>query len=66
MKVDRVGIIAIRRTYVIYYHTHSKNIVKYGENPQSARIGSNYHTKCGKNCHEILSVFIRVVKKTRF
>ena len=43
----------------IYYHTHSKNIDKYGKNPQSARRKPNYHTTCGKNCHKILSVQLR-------
>ena len=42
--------------YVLYYHTHSKNIDKCGENPQSAHRKTNYHTKCGKNWHKILSV----------
>ena len=39
-----------------HYHTHSKNIGKYGINPQSARRKLNYHSKRGKNCHKILSV----------
>ena len=42
---------------VAYFHTHSKNMDKCGENPQSARRQPNYHTKCGKNCHDILSVW---------
>ena len=42
--------------YVVYYHTHSKNIDKCGKSPQRARRKPNYHTKCGKNCHEILFV----------
>ena len=46
--------------YVVYYHTHSKNIDKCGKNPQSARRKPNYHNKCGKNCHKILSVQIEV------
>ena len=37
------------------YHTHSKNIDKCGKNLESARRKPNYHTKCGKNCHKILS-----------
>ena len=41
---------------MVYYHTHSKNLDKCGKNPQSARRKPNYHTKCGKNCHKILSV----------
>ena len=41
----------------IYYHTHSENIDKCGKNPQSARRKTNYHTKCDKNCHKILSVY---------
>ena len=41
--------------YVVYYHTHSKKI-QWGENPQSAHRKTNYHTKCGKNCHKIFSV----------
>ena len=35
----------------------SKNIDKCGKNPQSACRKPNYHTKCGKNCHKILSVY---------
>ena len=35
---------------------HSKNIDKCGKNSQSVCRKQNYHTKCGKNCHEILSV----------
>ena len=42
--------------YVVYYHTHSQNIDKCGGNPHSAQRKTNYHTKCGKNCHKILSV----------
>ena len=42
---------------MVYYHTHSKNIDKCGKNPQIARRKPNYHTKCGKNCHKILSVY---------
>ena len=34
-----------------------KNIDKYGENPQCAHRKTNYDTKCGKNCHNILSVY---------
>ena len=55
MKVDSVGIIAILS---MSYHTHSKNIDKCGKNYQSACRKPNYHTKCGKNCHKILSVYI--------
>ena len=36
---------------------HNKNIDKCGKSPQSARSKPNYHTKCGKNCHKILSVY---------
>ena len=54
MEVDSVEI----TQYVVYYHTHSKNIDKCGKNTQSAHRKSNYHTKCGKNCHKILSVWI--------
>ena len=43
----------------ILIHTHSKNIDKCGKNPQSARRKPNYHTKCGKNGHKILSVHER-------
>ena len=35
---------------------HSKNIDKFGKNPQSDRRKPNYHTKCGKNYYKILSV----------
>ena len=42
--------------YSVYYHRHSKTIDKCGKNPQSARRKPNYHTKCGRNCHKILSV----------
>ena len=38
------------------YDMHSKNIDKCGENPQSAHRKTNYHTKCGKKSHKILSV----------
>ena len=58
MDVDSVGIIATLR---MYYQTHSKNIDKRGENSQSARRKPNYRTKCGKNCHKILSVDARLV-----
>ena len=37
--------------------SYSKNIDKCGKNPQSTRRKPNYHTKCGKNCHKILSVY---------
>ena len=33
-----------------------KTYNKCGKNPQSARRKPNYHTRCGKNCHKILSV----------
>ena len=56
MEVDSVGFIAILAR-IVYYHTHSKNIDKCGKNPQSARRKSNYHSKCGKNFHKILSVW---------
>ena len=48
MEVDRVEIIIA---------ILSKNIDKCGQNPQSVRRKSNYHTKCGKNGHKILSVY---------
>ena len=51
MEVDSVVIIAILSM------SYSKNIDKYGKNPQSAYRKSNYHTKCGKNCHKILSMY---------
>ena len=51
-----MGIISILSMSYIN-HTHNKNIYKCGKNPQSARRKSNYHTKCGKNCHKILSVY---------
>ena len=44
--------------HVVYYHTRGKNIDKCGENSQSACRKRNYHTKCGKNCHKILSVYV--------
>ena len=44
--------------YIVHYHTHSKNMGKCGKNPQSVRRKPNYHTKCGKNCHKILSVHV--------
>ena len=52
MEVDSVGIIAI----LSMSYTPSKNIDKYGKNPQSAHIKSNCHTTCDMNCHKILSV----------
>ena len=54
MEVDSVGIFAVLS--MSCYHTHSKNIDKCGKNLQSACRKPNYHTKCGKNCHKILSV----------
>ena len=50
MEVASMGIIAILSML------YSKNIEKCGENPQSAHRKTNYHTKCGKNCHKILFV----------
>ena len=50
LEVDSVGIITILSM------SYSKNIDKCGKNPQSARRKPNYYTKCGKNCHKILSV----------
>ena len=38
---------------------------KCGKNPQSARRKLNYHTKCDKNCHKILSVSIPKNSKQR-
>ena len=52
MEVDSVGIIAILRMS----YRHSKNIDKCVKNPQSASRKPNYHTKCDKNCHKILSM----------
>ena len=46
--------------YVVYYHTHSKTIDKCGKNPHSADRKSTYHTKCGKNFHKILSVYMLI------
>ena len=57
MGVDSVGIIAIVSMSYTDTYTHSKNIDECGKNPQSVRRKSNYHTKCGKNCHKILSVW---------
>ena len=55
MEVDSVGIFAILS--MSYITTRIvKNIDKCGKNPKSARRKGNYHTSCGKNCHEILSV----------
>ena len=36
---------------------HNNNGEKRGKNPQSVRRKPNYHTKYGKNCHKILSVY---------
>ena len=57
MEVRSVGNIAILSMSYTYYHTHGKNIEKCGKNPQSARRKHNYHTRCGKNGHKILSVY---------
>ena len=54
MEVDSVGISAILS--MSYITTRIVKTDKCGENPQSARRKPNYHTKCGKNCHKILSV----------
>ena len=55
MEVDSVGIIAILS--MSYITTRIVKTDKRGKNPQSARIKPNDHTKCGKNCHKILSVY---------
>ena len=54
MKVDSVRVIAILS--MSYITTRIVKTDKCGKNPQSARRKPNYHTKCDKNCHEILSV----------
>ena len=55
IEVDSVVIITILS--MSYITTRIvKNIDKCGKNPQSACRKPNYHTKCGKNCHKILSV----------
>ena len=46
--------------YRILPHSSKK---KCGKNPQSARRKRNYHTKCDKNCHKILSVYKRNTKQ---
>ena len=61
MEVDSVGIIAIL-SMSYSKHAHNKNIDKCGKNPQSARKKLNYHTKCGKNCHKILSVWFELLE----
>ena len=38
------------------------NMDRWDINTQSARKKSNYHTKCGKNCHKILSVQSRLTR----
>ena len=58
MEVDSVGIIAILS--MSYITTHIVKTDKCGKNPQSTRRKPNYHTKCGKNCHKILSVWGRL------
>ena len=55
MEVDSVGIIAILSMSCITARIVKTD--KCGENPQSARRKPNYNTKCGKNCHKILSVY---------
>ena len=54
MEVDSVGIIAI---ISMSYITTSivKTYTSVAKIP-SVRRKPNYHTKCGKNCHKILSV----------
>ena len=54
MEVDSMVIIAIFS--MSYITTRIVKIDKGGKNPQSACRKSNYHTKCGKNCHKSLSV----------
>ena len=54
VKVDSVGVIAIFS--MSYITTRIVKTDKCGKNSQSARRKSNYHTKCGKNCHKILFV----------
>ena len=56
MEVDSVVIIAMLS--MSYYHMYIKNIDKRSKNPQSACKEPNYHTKYGKNCHEILPVYL--------
>ena len=61
MEVDSVGIIAILS--MSYITTRIvKTLDKCGKNPQSARREPNYRTKCGKNCHKILSVYSRIFR----
>ena len=56
MEVDSVGIIAILS--MSYITTRIvKKIDKCGKNLQSARKKTNFHTKCGKKCYKILSVW---------
>ena len=43
--------------YRIFTTRIVKKIDKCGKNPQSAGRKPNYHTKCGKNCNQILSVY---------
>ena len=59
MEVDSVGIIAMLSMSYITTCIVQTN-TKYGKNHQSAHRKPNYHTKCSKNCHEILSVYIRI------
>ena len=59
MQVDSVRIFAILS--MLYITTRIvKNIDKCSKNSQFARRKSNYHTKCGKNCHKILSVYLNI------
>ena len=51
MEIDSVGIIAILSM------SYSKNIDKGVKNLHNARRKPNYHTKCDKNCHKILSMY---------
>ena len=61
MEVDTVGIIAILgKSYIT---TRLVKTEKCGKNPQRARRKSNYHTKCGKNCHKRVLRFISTVFK---
>ena len=49
MEFDSMGIIDILS---MSYITKLR-----GKNPQSARKKPNYHTKCGENCHKMLSAW---------
>ena len=61
MEVDSVGIIA--NLSMSYITTRIVKTDKCGNNSQSTRRKSNYHTTCGKNCHKIFSVWIQDEKK---